>query len=133
LKQINFVGDILNVAIDVFKRKELEDAFIVPVSISYEKLPEQEIVECAQIEPTECGSVGSLSLWKLLRSSLGYARIDISQPFRLRVSFLPVNSPFVRVHFMECSIFCVHNTGFQNQATIFRLHSFQQSSVSNRR
>ena len=78
-------GDILSTIVDMHKSKELEDAFIVPVSISYEKLPEQDMVERAQMEATQCQGAGILSLTKLLGSSLGFVRVDLSQPIRLKV------------------------------------------------
>lgn len=79
------VGETLNAVVDMFKNQEIEDAFIVPVSISYEKLPDEHMLEYSQIESIHHKHNTVTTLWKLLTGSFGYIRVDLSQPFRLRV------------------------------------------------
>jgi glycerol-3-phosphate O-acyltransferase len=63
---------------------EIEDAYIVPVNIAYEKLPEH----CDTTPFTKSSfSVSILTkMFKYVRHGLGFIRVNFGQPFTLRVS-----------------------------------------------
>jgi hypothetical protein len=66
----------------------IDDALLVPVSVSYEKLVDGNFVreQLGQPKQMETFWATMKSIWSVLNSNYGMTRIDFNQPFSLRVS-----------------------------------------------
>jgi len=76
------------VLLNLHQGKEIEDAFIIPVSVNYDILPEENILEDYEVATTTTGTNVSRSayfMWNCLQKPGGIVRVGFSQPFRLRV------------------------------------------------
>jgi glycerol-3-phosphate O-acyltransferase len=84
------LAEILKILYDVYEAKEIEDAFIVPVNITYETLPEDDDQWFSSSKTSECSSLWGYikKLWNVAWLGLGQVRVDFGQPFGLRVSFI---------------------------------------------
>ncbi|KAH6947597.1 hypothetical protein HPB50_020174 [Hyalomma asiaticum] len=76
---------LLSVIVDSLN-EEPEDVFIVPISISYEKLLDGNFVSEQLGEPKvmETFTAALTSIWRILHSNYGAVRVDFCQPFSLR-------------------------------------------------
>uniref|UniRef100_A0A131XDD6 Putative mitochondrial glycerol-3-phosphate acyltransferase gpat n=1 Tax=Hyalomma excavatum TaxID=257692 RepID=A0A131XDD6_9ACAR len=76
---------LLSVIVDSLN-EEPEDVFIVPISISYEKLLDGNFVSEQLGEPKvmETFTAALASIWRILHSNYGAVRVDFCQPFSLR-------------------------------------------------
>lgn len=77
---------LLSVIVETFMDGTIEDALLVPVSISYERLVDGNFVKEQLGEPktkeTFCSALKGI--WHVLNSNFGIMRVDFSQPFSLR-------------------------------------------------
>ena len=78
------VAELFNFILKLVKTEKIEDAIIVPVSVTYEKFPEEQIIN----DNGTMNSPGFFSqLRKLLKKRLGFVRVDFGHPFSVRVRF----------------------------------------------
>ncbi|KAK5644911.1 hypothetical protein RI129_006211 [Pyrocoelia pectoralis] len=77
---------IFSVVLDAFMDGTIEDALLVPVSINYEKLVDGNFIREQLGQPKQMETFGSAmkSIWHVLNSNYGMARIDLNQPISLR-------------------------------------------------
>ncbi|CAG2165628.1 unnamed protein product [Oppiella nova] len=77
---------LLSVVVDSILEGEVEDAFIVPVAISYEKLMDGSFVgeQLGKPKVAESFSLAARSIWSTLHSNFGSVRVDFCQPFSLK-------------------------------------------------
>lgn len=77
---------LLSVVVDSVIEGIVEDAFIVPVAISYEKLIDGSFVaeQLGKPKQTESFSLAFRSIWSTLHSKFGSVRVDFCQPFSLK-------------------------------------------------
>lgn len=80
-------GGILSVIIDAYMDGTIEDALLVPVSMNYERLVDGNFVREQLGQPKKMETFGSTvrAIWATLRGNYGIVKIDISQPFSLKV------------------------------------------------
>ncbi|XP_075532746.1 glycerol-3-phosphate acyltransferase mino isoform X2 [Dermacentor variabilis] len=77
---------LLSVIVNALTEEPVEDVFIVPISISYEKLLDGNFVSEQLGEPKvmETFTAALSSIWRILHSNYGAVRVDFCQPFSLR-------------------------------------------------
>lgn len=77
---------LLSVIVSSFTEGLIQDAYIVPIAISYEKLLDGNFVREQLGEPKvmETFAAALASIWRILHSNYGAVRVDFCQPFRLR-------------------------------------------------
>lgn len=77
---------LLSVIVDSLNEEPVDDVFIVPISISYEKLLDGNFVSEQLGEPKvmETFTAALTSIWRILHSNYGAVRVDFCQPFSLR-------------------------------------------------
>ena len=77
---------LLSVVVDSVIEGVVEDAFIVPVAISYEKLIDGSFVgeQLGKTKQAESFSLAARSIWSTLHSKFGSVRVDFCQPFSLK-------------------------------------------------
>ncbi|XP_013393003.1 glycerol-3-phosphate acyltransferase 1, mitochondrial isoform X2 [Lingula anatina] len=80
-------GGLLSVVIDSYMDGLLEDAYIIPVSINYEKILDgtffiREQMGEQKIKETFWGALKAV--WRVLMSHYGNIRVDFAQPFSLK-------------------------------------------------
>ena len=85
-----YLGGLLNNVVSAVKCKALEDVYIVPVSISYDKIPDGTF---AEEKAGKCKKPETIwSFFKAVKNFLcgyyGHIRIHFGQPFSLKVSKL---------------------------------------------
>lgn len=80
-------GGILSVIIDAYMDGTIEDALLVPMSINYERLVDGNFVREQLGQPKKMESFGSAirAMWTTLMGNYGIVKLDICQPFSLRV------------------------------------------------
>ena len=78
---------ILSVIIDAYMDGTIEDAFLVPVAINYERLVDGNFVREQLGQPKKMETFTSTikAVWSTLRGRYGIIKIDFCQPFSLRV------------------------------------------------
>jgi len=82
------LAELLKVVYDIYEERDIEDAYIVPVSVSYDILPEDSTEWFSGRQQNKLYGIWSY-LWKFVTLSklgLGSSRINFGQPFSLRVS-----------------------------------------------
>lgn len=77
---------LLSVVIDSLVEGCIEDAYIVPVAISYEKILDGNFIleQLGRTKVMENFSTAVRSIWKVLHSNYGSVRVDFCQPFSLK-------------------------------------------------
>ncbi|XP_066581402.1 glycerol-3-phosphate acyltransferase 1, mitochondrial isoform X2 [Prorops nasuta] len=77
---------ILSVIIDAYMDGTIEDAFLVPVAMNYERLVDGNFVREQQGQPKKMETFGSTirAIWSTLMGNYGIVKIDFCQPFSLR-------------------------------------------------
>ncbi|KAB0797066.1 hypothetical protein PPYR_08060 [Photinus pyralis] len=77
---------IFSVILDSLMDGTIEDALLVPVSINYEKLVDGNFIREQLGQPKKMETFRSTmrSIWHVLNSNYGMARIDLNQPISLR-------------------------------------------------
>lgn len=77
---------LLSVVVDSVLEGIVDDAFIVPVAISYEKLIDGSFVgeQLGKPKVMESFSLAAKSIWSTLHSVFGSVRVDFCQPFSLK-------------------------------------------------
>ncbi|XP_067134379.1 glycerol-3-phosphate acyltransferase 1, mitochondrial-like isoform X1 [Centruroides vittatus] len=77
---------LLSVVIDSLVDGCIEDAYIVPVAISYEKILDGNFIleQLGRSKVMESFSTALRSIWKVLHSNYGSVRVDFCQPFSLK-------------------------------------------------
>ncbi|KAH7980765.1 hypothetical protein HPB49_019063 [Dermacentor silvarum] len=77
---------LLSVIVNALTEEPVEDVYIVPISISYEKLLDGNFVSEQLGEPKvmETFTAALTSIWRILHSNYGAVRVDFCQPFSLR-------------------------------------------------
>lgn len=83
-----FVAELLKIVYDAFNSREIEDVFIVPVSVSYEILPDDfdEMISEEKSNKKRSSVVSFVkNIWRCMWKSLGGVRVDFGQPFSFRV------------------------------------------------
>ena len=92
-------GGLLSIVVNTLVDNHIENAYIVPVSISYEKLIDGNFVaeQLGKPKVSESFSLAVRAIWKTLRSNYGSVRVDFCKPFSLKeyvraVSFTPYSS-----------------------------------------
>ncbi|KYN23327.1 PREDICTED: glycerol-3-phosphate acyltransferase 1, mitochondrial isoform X2 [Trachymyrmex cornetzi] len=77
---------ILSVIVDAYMDGTIEDAFLVPVAINYERLVDGNFVreQLGQSKKMETFTSTIKAMWSTLRGRYGIVKIDFCQPFSLR-------------------------------------------------
>ena len=77
---------LLSVVVNSVLEKEIDDVFIVPVGISYDKLMDGNFVseQLGQPKVAESFTLVARAIWSTLRSNYGSARLDFCQPISLK-------------------------------------------------
>lgn len=85
-KSLQPKSGLLSVVVDSVLEGVVEDAFIVPVAISYEKLIDGSFVgeQLGKPKVMESFSLAARSIWSTLHSNFGSVRVDFCQPFSLK-------------------------------------------------
>jgi len=78
---------ILSVIVDAYVDGTIEDAFLIPVAINYERLVDGNFVREQLGQPKKMETFTSTikALWSTLMGHYGIVKIDFCQPFSLRV------------------------------------------------
>lgn len=82
-----FCDDIFNfLLLELFFAGAIDDVYIVPVSIAYERLVDGSFVEerLGRTKAFENFGLASRAIWKALHSNYGNVRVDFSKPFLLK-------------------------------------------------
>lgn len=77
---------LLSIVVDALRQGAVDDVYIVPVSISYEKLIEGSFIDEQLGLPKkfENFSDATKAIWETLHSNYGIVRVDFSKPFLLK-------------------------------------------------
>uniref|UniRef100_V5IBF4 Putative mitochondrial glycerol-3-phosphate acyltransferase gpat n=2 Tax=Ixodes ricinus TaxID=34613 RepID=V5IBF4_IXORI len=77
---------LLSVIVNCLNEELMQDVYIVPISISYEKILDGNFVSEQLGEPKvmETFTAALRSIWHILHSNYGCVRVDFCQPFSLR-------------------------------------------------
>ncbi|RWS14006.1 Glycerol-3-phosphate acyltransferase 1-like protein [Dinothrombium tinctorium] len=77
---------LLSIVIDSVLEGVVEDVYIVPIGISYEKLMDGNFVseQLGKPKVMESFSLAAKAIWSKLHSSFGNVRVDFCQPFSLK-------------------------------------------------
>ncbi|KAK3590142.1 hypothetical protein CHS0354_041194 [Potamilus streckersoni] len=79
-------GGLMSVVLDSLNAGVIEDAYIVPISISYEVLLEgnfnNEQMGVPKVKETFWGALKGI--WRVINSNFGSVRVDFAQPFSLK-------------------------------------------------
>ncbi|CAN7938088.1 unnamed protein product, partial [Ixodes hexagonus] len=77
---------LLSVIVNCLNEELMQDVYIVPISISYEKILDGNFVSEQLGEPKvmETFTAALRSIWQILHSNYGCVRVDFCQPFSLR-------------------------------------------------
>ncbi|XP_018313534.1 glycerol-3-phosphate acyltransferase 1, mitochondrial isoform X1 [Mycetomoellerius zeteki] len=77
---------ILSVIVDAYMDGTIEDAFLIPVAINYERLVDGNFVREQLGQPKKMETFTSTikAMWSTLRGRYGIVKIDFCQPFSLR-------------------------------------------------
>lgn len=77
---------LLSIVIDAVLEGQIEDALIVPVGVSYEKLIDGNFMaeQLGQSKVTENFSLAAKAIWSRLRSNFGNVRVDFCMPFSIK-------------------------------------------------
>lgn len=77
---------LLSVVVDSVLEGVVDDVFIVPVSISYEKLIDDNFIteQIGKPKQPESFTLAAKAIWRTLRSNYGSVRVDFAQPFSLK-------------------------------------------------
>lgn len=94
-------GGLLSVVVNSLLENEIENVYIVPVAISYEKLIDGNFVneQLGRPKAKESFSVAAKAIWTALHSNFGSVRVDFCKPFSLKEylhgssSFDPITFP----------------------------------------
>lgn len=78
---------ILSVIIDTYMDGTIEDAFLVPVAINYERLVDGNFAkeQLGQPKKMETFTAAIKAVWSTLKGHYGIIKVDFCQPFSLRV------------------------------------------------
>ena len=81
---------ILSIIVDACVSGVIDDAYLVPIGINYEKLVDGNFVRELLGQPKQMETFWSAlkGIWSVVNSNYGSVQIDFSQPFSLRVSTL---------------------------------------------
>lgn len=77
---------LLSVVVNSVLEKQVDDVFIVPVGITYDKLMDGNFVaeQLGQPKVNESFTLAARAIWSTLRSNFGSARVDFFQPISLK-------------------------------------------------
>ena len=77
---------LLSVVVNSVLEKQIDDVFIVPVGITYDKLMDGNFVaeQLGQEKVNESFTLAAKAIWSTLRSNFGSARVDFCQPISLK-------------------------------------------------
>ncbi|CAN7983004.1 unnamed protein product [Ixodes hexagonus] len=77
---------LLSIIVDCLNEELMQDVYIVPISISYEKIPDGDFVseQLGGPKVMETFTAALRSIWQMLCSNYGCVRLDFCQPFSLR-------------------------------------------------
>lgn len=80
-------GGILSVIIDAYMDGTIEDALLVPMSINYDRLVDGNFVREQMGQPKKLETFSSTirAMWNTVMGNYGIIKIDICQPFSLKV------------------------------------------------
>ena len=80
-------GGILSVIVDAYMDGTIEDALLIPMSINYERLVDGNFVreQLGQPKKMETFKSAIQAMWTTLMGNYGIVKLDICQPFSLRV------------------------------------------------
>ncbi|XP_025203067.1 glycerol-3-phosphate acyltransferase 1, mitochondrial isoform X2 [Melanaphis sacchari] len=80
---------LLSIIVDAYREKVIEDAWIIPVSMNYDRILEGNFVreQLGQPKKKETFFVAILTFIKAICSHYGIMRMDFNQPYRLRDLF----------------------------------------------
>lgn len=78
---------VLSVIVDAYMDGTIEDALLIPVAINYERLVDGNFVteQLGQPKKMETFMSAISAIWTTLRGRYGIVKIDLCQPFSLRV------------------------------------------------
>jgi len=79
--------------VDAYREKVIEDAWIVPVSMNYDRILEGNFVreQLGQPKKKETFFVAIWTFIKAICSHYGIMRVDFNRPYRLRVRLIYFN------------------------------------------
>jgi len=80
-------GGLLSIIVDAYREGIIEDAWIIPVSMNYDKILEGNFVreQLGQPKKKETFFTAILTFIKAICSHYGIMRVDFNVPYRLRV------------------------------------------------
>lgn len=78
---------ILSVIVDAYMDGTIEDALLIPIAINYERLVDGNFVteQLGQPKKMETFTSAISAIWATLMGNYGIVKIDLCQPFSLRV------------------------------------------------
>lgn len=121
-KPVHPKGGLLSVVIDAYANGVIPEAYIVPVSISYDKLVDGNFVKEQMGEPKvyETFWRAVLAIYKVLMGRYGIVRMDFAQPFSLK-------------EYLEVSKFypSLADVTFYNKSTMSALNDIDLCSSEN--
>ena len=81
-------GGILSVVVDAYMDGTIEDALLVPIAMNYERLVDGNFIREQLGQPKKMETFRSTinAIWSTIMGNYGMLKIDICQPFSLRVS-----------------------------------------------
>jgi len=79
--------------VDAYREKVIEDAWIIPVSMNYDRILEGNFVreQLGQPKKKETFFVAISTFIKAICSHYGIMRVDFNKPYRLRVCLIYLN------------------------------------------
>lgn len=108
-------GGLLSIVVNTLVDNQVENAFIVPVAISYEKLIDGNFVaeQLGKPKVNESFTLAVKAIWKTLRSKFGSVRVDFGTPFALKeylhnTNSLPIDAPVLREGHYHHHHHCAH-------------------------
>lgn len=91
------IGGILSIVVDAYREGIIEDAWIVPVSMNYDRILEGNFVreQLGQPKKKETFFAAILTFVKAIYSHYGIMRVDFNTPYRLRVCYYYILTNFL--------------------------------------
>ncbi|XP_037091132.1 glycerol-3-phosphate acyltransferase 1, mitochondrial-like [Pollicipes pollicipes] len=76
---------LLSVVVHAFHEQRIDDALVVPVGISYERIVDGNFISEQLGRPKQAETLGAAlsAIWAVLRGRHGAVRLDLAQPFKL--------------------------------------------------
>lgn len=83
-------GGILSIILDAYMDGTVEDALLVPITINYERLVDGNFVREQLGQQKKMETFGSTlrAMWGTLMGNYGIVKVNVCQPFSLRVRYL---------------------------------------------